>query len=213
MERIDGPQNRRSRRTRAAVLEAAWQLLEESGAEQTTMGAVAKRAGVSRQALYLHFSSRAELLLALHEYVDEKLDLASSLQPVLDAPDAEAALDAFCAHLAHYHPKIMAVDLAVLRAQGDDPDVAVLVDQGVEIWHEACRSIVQRLADERRLADPWTIATATDLLWSFMFPETLQRLTNSRGWSLDRYRELLTVLLRRTLVAARGPDVEPNGPS
>jgi AcrR family transcriptional regulator len=201
VDRIGEPQNRRSRRTRAAVLDAAWQLLEMHGPEQTTMGAVAERAGVSRRALYLHFASRAELLLALHAHVDERLDLAASLQLVSEAPDGVAALDAFAAHLARYHPTILGIDLALLRVQDEDPDVARLVAQGIQRWHEGCRSITQRLADEGRLAEPWTVDTAADLIWSFMFPETLQRLTVNRGWSTERYGELVGAVLRRTLVA------------
>jgi hypothetical protein len=64
-----------------------------------------------------------------------------------------------------------------------------------------CRNIARRLADEGRLAEPWTVDTAADLIWSFMFPETLERLTVGRGWSTERYGELLAVVLRRTLVA------------
>jgi AcrR family transcriptional regulator len=199
VDRIDQPQNRRSRRTRAAILDAAWQLLEEHGVERTTMAAVAERAGVSRRALYLHVASRAELLLALHDHVDEQLDLAASVQPIVDAPDAVAALEAFATHVASYHARTMAVDLAVLRSH--DPDVALLVEQGIERWHAACRELAQRLDDEHRLAAPWTVATAADLLWTFMFPETLERLTIDRSWRTERFGELLTVLLRRTLVA------------
>jgi AcrR family transcriptional regulator len=198
--RIDEPQNRRSRRTRAAVLDAAWQLLSEGGAEQTTMGAVAQRAGVSRRALYLHFASRAELLLALHGHIDRALDLETSVQPIHDAPDAAAGLDAFVAHLARYHPRILAVDLALLRVADADPDVAAVVARGERLWLETCRGISQRLADEGRLAAPWTVDTAADLLWSCMFPETLERLTVARAWPAERYEELLGVMLRRTLV-------------
>jgi AcrR family transcriptional regulator len=201
VDRIDRPQNQRSLRTRAAVLDAAWQLLEEGGPATTTMGAVAERAGVSRRALYLHFASRADLLLAVHDHVDQRFDLEASLQPLLDAPDAVTALDEFAAHLARYHPRIRAVDLALLRAGDDDPDVAALVERGSQLWHDGARSLAQRLADEGQLAEPWTVDTAADLLWSLMFPETLGRLTGDRSWSGERYRELLTVLLRRTLVA------------
>jgi AcrR family transcriptional regulator len=202
VERIGEPRNRRSRATRAAVLDAAWQLLEEGGAERATMGAIAERAGVSRRALYLHFASRAELLVALHEHVDEELDLAASLEPVVAAHDAVSALGEFAAHLARYHPKILAIDLALLRAKDDDPDVAALVDQAMQAWHEACRSIARRLADEQRLAEPWTPDTAADLIWSFMFPETLERLTVDRGWSTERYGDLLATVLRRTLLVS-----------
>lgn len=200
MDRIDRPQNRRSRRTRVAVLDAAWELLEEGGPALATVAAIAGRAGVSRQALYLHFASRAELLFALHEHVDRRLDLAASIEPVLAASDGVTALEAFAAHLARYHPQIRAIDLALLRAQDDDPDVAALVEEGTRIWRDVCAGISRRLAEEGRLAEPWTVQTAADLLWTFMFPETLDRLTRDRGWPNERYRELLTVLLRRALV-------------
>ena len=197
--RIAAPQNERSRRTRAAVLDATWELLEAQGPRAVTMAAVADRAGVSRRGLYLHFPSRAELLLAVHAHIDERLDLASSIRPILEASDSVTALEEFVAHLARYHPKIGRIDTALL-ASTDDPEVAELVERGAGQWQEGCRTIARRLADEHRLAAPWTVDTAADLLWSFMFPETLERLTRQRRWSLRRYTEHLTVLLRRALV-------------
>lgn len=201
MSRIEEPLNQRSRRTRAAVLDATWELLVERASDEVTMAAVAERAGVTRRALYLHFSSRADLLLALHAHVDERLDLEASVRRIESAPDAVSALVAFVDHLAEFHPKILPIDLALTRAKATDPDVAALVDQGAQVWLAACRSITQRLADEGRLAPPWTVDTAADVMWNFMFPEGLQRLTVDRRWSADQYRERLTLLLHRTLVS------------
>jgi AcrR family transcriptional regulator len=215
MDRIDTPQNERSRRTRAAILDATLRLLEEEGAQATTMASVARLAGVTRHAVYLHFSSRAELLLALHAHVDDKLDLQASLRPLYEAPDAVTRLDAFTAHLARFHPKIRAVDLALLRAKDTDPDVSELIEQGLRVWHDACLEVARGLAEEGRLAEPWTTRTAADLMWSLMFPETLDRLMSSRGWSSQQYGELLAVLLRRTLVQPSGESPTPPkaGPS
>jgi Bacterial regulatory proteins, tetR family len=71
----------------AADLDATWL---EHGTESLTMAAVAERAGVSRRAVYLHFTSRAELLTELFAHVSEQEGLAASLQPVWAAPDAAA---------------------------------------------------------------------------------------------------------------------------
>lgn len=210
MNRIDEPLNLRSRRTRAALLDATWELLEQHGSDHVTMAAVAERAGVSRRAIYLHFGSRAELLLALHAHVDERLDLEASVRRVTGAADAVAALDAFVEHLTEFHPKIQRVDLALLRAGDEDPDVAGLVAQGLETWLEFCRSITRRLAEEHRLAEPWTVDTAADLLWHFMFPDVLERFTGNRRWPIERYREHLSVILRRTLVAEPAPSAYPD---
>ncbi|MCB0952277.1 MAG: helix-turn-helix transcriptional regulator, partial [Microthrixaceae bacterium] len=72
--------------TRNRILEAAWSLLAEHGA-QIKLADVAARASVSRQALYLHFGDRAGLLVALVNHMDESLDLGESLVEVYSAPD------------------------------------------------------------------------------------------------------------------------------
>ncbi|MEO1505580.1 MAG: helix-turn-helix domain-containing protein, partial [Pseudomonadota bacterium] len=56
--------------TRTRILQAAWRLLEE-GAAGVRMSDIAKAAGVSRQAVYLHFPTRAKLLIDTTRYVDE----------------------------------------------------------------------------------------------------------------------------------------------
>src|SRR6266508_6390719 len=72
LDSVEEPRNARSRRTRAALLDATRALLEEHGTEWLTMAAVAERAGVSRRAVYLHFASRAELLTELFGHVSER---------------------------------------------------------------------------------------------------------------------------------------------
>ena len=61
-ERMPG---RRGDSTRAALLAAAGELLEESGMEAVTLRAVGERAGVSRQAPYRHFADKEALLSVL----------------------------------------------------------------------------------------------------------------------------------------------------
>lgn len=164
------------------------------------MGEVARRAGVTRRGLYLHFASRADLILALHDHVNEALDLESSLRPVFDAADAVAALDAFAEHLARFHRKILAIDRAVVHGRHNDADLAALYDQGFEAWLGTCRWLTQRLADEGRLAEPWSMSTAADMLLALMRDEFVETLAVERGWSEDQHVELLGTLFRRTFV-------------
>ena len=56
--------------TKSRILEVTWRLLE-SGNKAIRMADIAKAAGVSRQALYLHFPSRAELLVATTRHIDK----------------------------------------------------------------------------------------------------------------------------------------------
>ncbi|MBL4878008.1 MAG: helix-turn-helix transcriptional regulator, partial [Hyphomonas sp.] len=48
--------------TREKIMRATWKLLEESGGSGVRMSDIAKAAGISRQAVYLHFPTRADLL-------------------------------------------------------------------------------------------------------------------------------------------------------
>src|SRR5260370_29298146 len=52
-------------RTRAAVLTAARELVSAGGGSNLSVGAVARRAGVSRLTIYNRFGSRSELLRAV----------------------------------------------------------------------------------------------------------------------------------------------------
>jgi AcrR family transcriptional regulator len=54
-------------RTRAALIEAATALVGEQGYERTSLEAVARRAGMSRGAIYGNFANRDELFLAVAE--------------------------------------------------------------------------------------------------------------------------------------------------
>jgi AcrR family transcriptional regulator len=200
--KLGEPQNERGQRTRAAILDAAWRLLEEQGAGGLTMSEVARRVGVTRRALYLHFASRTDLVLGLLEHVDNELDLQSSLRPVREAPDAVSALEKFAAHLASYHRKILAIDRAVTHGRHSDPDLAALFDRGFEAWLQGCRKLAGRLADEGRLAEPWTVSTAADMLVALMRAEVVETLAIERGWSEEEHRTLLMTLFRRTFVKA-----------
>ncbi len=200
MGKVGAPQNQRSRDTRAAVLDAAWRLLERSGGSALTMAAAAREAGISRQGLYLHFSSRGQLFMALLDHVDEALGLDASLRPIREAPDAVAALDAFAAHIADYHGRLVEVVRAVDHCRRDDPDAAALWDRSTEAWYGGCRAVTARLDAEGRLAEPWTPDTAADLMWALMSVELVDGLVGVQGWTTDELTERLRLVLRRTLV-------------
>ena len=55
-------------------------MMEERVGRNVRMGDVAKRAGVSRQAVYDHFGSRAELMVATVRYGDGVLGLNGRLR-------------------------------------------------------------------------------------------------------------------------------------
>src|SRR5688500_1518394 len=71
--------------TRDQLLETAWRLFRSDPAA-ASMGRIAAEAGVSRQAVYLHFQSRAGLLLALVRWIDEREQIAAQLEVAASQP-------------------------------------------------------------------------------------------------------------------------------
>jgi len=201
-DRIEVPTNARSRRTRSALLSAARVLLERGGSVALTMSGTAEAAGVSRRTVYLHFPSRADLLVALFDHVNETEDLAGSLAPVWAAPDSVAALEEWARHLGRFHPRILSVARAIHRDRRFDPDAAAHWAVVMRDQRRVCRRLVRWLQREQRLAPQWTLSTATDMVWALMSFDLLEELVTDCGWSTSRYAEHLAQLLRATFVAA-----------
>jgi len=71
--------------TRTRILTATWHLMEQRRGQGVSMSDIAKAAGISRQALYLHFDSRTELMIATVHYVDEVKGLNERLEKFQEA--------------------------------------------------------------------------------------------------------------------------------
>ena len=88
----------RAATTRAALMAAAAELIDETGVSATGLDKIAGRARVSRGALYFHFGSKAELTGAIEDHARAVMAellrrLAGQRGPVLlDAADFAAAL-------------------------------------------------------------------------------------------------------------------------
>lgn len=205
MEVIAEPRNARSRRTSAALLRAARELIEQEGFAALTMAAVAARAGVSRRAVYLHYPTRTDLLAAVYRDLGTSEELASSLQAVWDCPDAVTALAEWAEHIARSHPRILGILRAFERDSHRDPDAAALWRTAQGNWLKGCRRLMRWLAEEGRLADRWSAETAADMMWALMSIDVLDRLLNERRWSRRRIADHLAALYRAVFVD-RPPD-------
>lgn len=73
---------------RAALIEAAVQLIEEQGVDKLSVREAAKRAGVSPGAPFRHFATRTALLTAVAEQATERLrvQVQAALQVAADQP-------------------------------------------------------------------------------------------------------------------------------
>jgi AcrR family transcriptional regulator len=199
-----GPQNSRSRRTREALLAATRGVLEESGFDGLTLAAVAERAGVTRRAVYLHFSSRTELIGALFDYIAAEEGLAELTGAIWNAPTARVALQRWASFLAMYHPRLIAVTRAVEAVRGRDADAQAHWRRVSDAQLANCRRLANWLADEQALAEPWTAGSAAEMLWAMISTDLIERLLRERRWSKRRLADGLSVVLERTFVRLPG---------
>jgi AcrR family transcriptional regulator len=169
------------------------------------MTAVAERAGLTRRAVYLHFSSRAELVAGLFDHVAAAEGLEDSLSRVWEAPDAAAGLAEWARHLARYHTRLLALDRAVARVSPLDPDAARHRSRVAAAKLANCRRLIGRLEEEEALAATWTAQSAADMLFALTSSDVVEGLTVERGWSQRKLADKLGALLADTFLAdARG---------
>jgi AcrR family transcriptional regulator len=186
--------------TRERLLQAAWELALEQG-PSLRLADVAARAGVSRQAVYLHFGDRANLLLALLAWGDQALKLGDLLARVTQAQSGVEALERMVEAHATYSPRVDALARILEAHQYQDPAVAAALRDRLDFRRAAHRAVIARIAAEGDLADGWTVDTAADLFYAVTLPTSWRELTGTRAWSAGQYAERMSQLLRRALIA------------
>jgi len=180
--------------TRARILLATLALIQRGGAP-LTMIAIAKEAGLSRQALYLTFADRADLFIALLRYVDGQRGLVQEQAKVRAAPSGVDALLAIIDRQARWNPdyKPLADAFDLLRRQ--DPAAQQAWQDRQDDRLAGCRVVVDRIRDEGRLRPDLDPALAADLVWTTTSIETWDDLVAKRGWSAQEYRRWTGELL------------------
>lgn len=190
--------------TRAHILEAARALFEDRGYYGAGLGAIAKMAGVSRQAIYLHFSSKAELLTALHMHIFAT-DVAPFLErhPITQEMAALDALDAIIAVDVEVASRVWRIHEALTVARRQYPEVEATLRPREAERYEELLDVGRRLEQEGELPLDIDVAMFADMLWGLMNIGTYMNLVNERSWSLDQYRRWVRDTIRLQIRAAK----------
>jgi AcrR family transcriptional regulator len=136
-------------RTRAAVLAAARELVAAGGISPLSVGAVARRAGVSRLTIYNRFGSRSGLLRAVAGEAQRRTVPSSPIGTADPRAELHARLGAACA--------MWATDPALFRAlpaAAGTGESAVLKD----------RALAERLAAADQLRPGCSLKEAEDVI-------------------------------------------------
>jgi AcrR family transcriptional regulator len=186
--------------TRKRILEKTWRLMERRRGQDVLISDIARAAGVSRQAVYLHFGSRAGLLIATVRYVDEVNHLNERIQGMNTAIHGVEVLNAFVDFWGNYIPEIYGIAKALLAVRDTDKDASAAWDDRMNVFYQGCRSVIDCLARDQSLASEWDPDQATDTLETMMSISAWENLTIERGWTPDEYISRMKLALRRMFV-------------
>ena len=185
--------------TRNHILSSTLRLLEAG--EKTRMSDIARATGISRQALYLHFETRADLMIAATLYVDEINDTDALLAESRAAETGVQRLDAYIEAWGGYIPTVYRVAKPImLLAETDDAAKEAWANR-MDAMRQGCAVAVEALARDGRLRSEFDFETATDVLWAQLSVPTWEALTQVRGWSQKDYIARQKTVARRLLVA------------
>lgn len=187
--------------TRDRLLDAAASLAREQGLAQLTLASVAQRAGVSRQAVYLHFGNRATLLVAMTQRMDVESGFVERLRACRGLPPVDALRQALELWL-DYLPTILPIARAVEAAAVTGDDGAQAYADRMAAWWRVLRSAVARVAQAGRLAPGWEVEQAADWVWAQVHPSRYHHLVVERGWSPQEFRRRTLGGLDAELLAA-----------
>ncbi len=186
--------------TRTKILEATWKLMVERRGMGVRMSDIAKAAGISRQAIYLHFDTRTELMRATASYVDVVKGLDECLQTVLSATSSVEALKAYINVWGNYVPEIYGLAKALLAARETDEAAAAAWDERMACLHDGCKEIISGLAEEGNLLPEWSQEDAVEMCGTILSFQTWEQLTVECGWPVDKYVHWITVMVMRSFV-------------
>jgi AcrR family transcriptional regulator len=174
--------------TRARILDTAWGLVQERGIGAVTVADIAAATGVSRQLLYVHFENRAGLLVAMARRHDVRSGFAGRAAEARSLPPV-AALEGLLRLWFAYVPEILPVARALEAAATNGDEGGVAWRDRMDDLREMFAAAVERVDQDGRLAEGWTVPSATDWVWARAQPATFQHLVVDRAWPADDYTE------------------------
>jgi AcrR family transcriptional regulator len=185
--------------TRERILATTWALMEKSGDLQVRIADIAAGAGVSRQAVYLHFGNRANLLLAAVQYRDRESPTADIKRAAEDDPIPQALTNFVHAWFAHI-PRIQPVAHLLSAASQTDPDARLAFADRMNLLRTLIGSLVARLAAGDMLRADWTPTQAVDWIWHNTHLDGWWHLVGQRNWDPAEFARRVSASLARDLI-------------
>lgn len=191
----------RTRRTRAAVVQAARDLFLKRGYAATTIESISEASDTPQPTVYRLFSSKLGILKAVLDVSvggdDEAVAMLDrpQVRALLSDEDPRNQLGGFAALLREVMAGVGPVHRILADAARSDQDAASLLAEIARQRHEGQRRIARSLARSGALRAGLRERDAADIVHALASPEVYGLLVFDRGWSDERYEQWLRSIL------------------
>jgi AcrR family transcriptional regulator len=186
-----------ARQTRRAILEAARPLFIQHGYPGTSMGDIARAAGVSIKTVEAAFGTKARLLTALRDVTivrdDQAIPVAGRtwFREMLEEPDPRRQLQRFAQLSCQIKHRTAALNEVIRRAGQADPEIGELWQALQDQLMEDQRAVAESLAGKGALREGLDAASAADTLWLLNHPSVYYLAVFERDWPEQRFMDWL----------------------
>lgn len=175
-----------AQRTRTRIRASARALFAEQGFGSTTVAQIARQAGVSAPTVYATYESKAGIILAMLDDLQESVDVGARVRAAMGEPNPRRQLRMWLAA----HVELFAAGADILRAAvqaGDAPEVRALSERGDATRRSVIEGLIRTWAQGGSLRDDLSPTAAADRLWLLTTVEGFLHATDRLGWSAHDY--------------------------
>jgi AcrR family transcriptional regulator len=186
--------------TRREILRVARQLFAERGYANTSVQQIAEESGVAVQTIYSSVGSKAALLLALNDLIDEEAGIGPLAAEIVTEQDPAQVIGKSVHLTRQLNERCGDLIWVLLSAEPSEPDVAVAVADGMQRHEQGARSLGRRLGSLGALAVEMTPERAATVFSMMTSPASWRQLTQSAGWTFDDGEAWLTDSITKLLL-------------
>ncbi|MGH3424261.1 MAG: TetR/AcrR family transcriptional regulator [Nocardioidaceae bacterium] len=186
--------------TRRAVLVAARSTFAEHGYRGTTVKVLARAAGVSVQTIYDTYGSKAKVLMAMVDVLDEEAGVVPLYMALRETTDPRDSLALFARIRRQIRER--SGDLVQMMRAGarDEPEVAAAWAEGMRRRHTGLTHVMTGIEATGALRPGLDAERAADVAAALVTDDVCDVLVDQRGWDFDAYETWLADALADLLL-------------
>jgi AcrR family transcriptional regulator len=171
--------------TKTRIIDATWKMFNEMSPKSPTLGQIAKDAGVSRQAVYLHFENRSNLFAETIRIMREKTKSAERMKAAREV-EPELVFSSWVDKLFEVYEEILPMGETFLAAAHVDEAGKQGRGAFIASVRRSAAFVIERFESLGMLQPKWTVETAIDWLYTKIDFATWHLIVHELGWSHEQ---------------------------